>query len=179
VTALRVLFVEDSEDDAALESEELRRRGFAVFAQVVDTREGLARALAERWDAVLCDWNIPGFDALSALAMVEAADPDVPFLIVSGSVGEETAVGAMRAGAHDYLLKQNLARLGAAVERELREAKVRRERRVAVAALEQSSAAQSALIKDLQAALNARDEFLTAASHELKTPLTGLVLQIE
>ncbi len=127
---LRLLMVEDSEDDALLIVRTLRRGGYDVDYTRVDTAEAMRAALREReWDLVIADYALPGFDGLEALRLVHEHHLDLPFIIVSGAIGEETAVEAMRAGAHDYLMKGNLARLLPAVRRELEEAKVRRERR--------------------------------------------------
>ncbi|MCW5772423.1 MAG: response regulator, partial [Rhodospirillaceae bacterium] len=126
---LRVLIVEDNEDDAALVLRELRRAGFEVEAQRVDTADGLNRAIdAGEWDLVLADFSMPGFGGKAALEVVRGRGVDAPYIFVSGSIGEETAAGLMRAGAQDYVLKDNLIRLIPAVERELREAAMRRER---------------------------------------------------
>ncbi len=132
--SLRVLLVEDSALDAELILRELRRAGFAPQHRRVASAGELRAALrGERWEVVLSDHALPGFSGPEALAVVRGdADPearDLPFLIVSGAIGEETAVEAMRAGAHDYILKDRLGRLGPAIERELREAANRRERR--------------------------------------------------
>jgi signal transduction histidine kinase len=129
-----VLQVEDSRLDAELILRELRRAGFETQHRRVTTADGLRQALrAERWDVVLSDHALPAFSGTEALAVVRAeADSetrDLPFLIVSGAIGEETAVEAMRSGAHDYILKDRLGRLVPAIERELREAANRRERR--------------------------------------------------
>jgi serine phosphatase RsbU (regulator of sigma subunit) len=134
---LRVLIVEDSEDDSLLMLRELRRGGFdPVSSARVSTADQLRAALAAQgWDVVLCDHNMPGFDSGQALRIVKALQVDLPFVIVSGSIGEDVAVRAMQAGAQDYLLKGNLARLVPAVERELRDTIERRERRRAEAAL--------------------------------------------
>ena len=127
---LQVLLIEDSEDDAALLEIELRRAGYAPTCSRIETPEALHSELArQRWDLVISDYNLPRFDGLAALTIVKEKDLDLPFVIVSGYISDETAVAAMRAGAHDYVMKDNLARLGQAVERELREAEVRRERR--------------------------------------------------
>ncbi|MBI3269099.1 MAG: response regulator [Planctomycetes bacterium] len=124
---LRVLIVEDCEDDELLLLRELKRRGFAVCSVRVETREALARALEDaEWDVVISDYIMPRLDGLTALRLVKATHPDLPFLLVSGTIGEEVAVEAMRAGAHDYIMKGNLARLGVAVEREVRERTERR-----------------------------------------------------
>src|SRR5262245_38205451 len=126
---LRVLLVEDSEPDALLISRALFRGGFALEFRRVDTREGLMQALKEgEWDIVLADHSMPQFSAPEALEMVKERGLDIPFIIVSGHIEEETAVAAMQAGAHDYIMKDRLARLLPAVERELREAEVRRAR---------------------------------------------------
>lgn len=131
---LRVLIVEDSEDDALLLSRELRRGGYAVSHRRVDTAAGMEAALEEEWDLVISDHSMPSFSSLAALELLhDRGYIDLPFIIVSGRIGEDTAVAAMKAGAHDYIMKDNLARLNSAIERELREAEVRRERRRAEA----------------------------------------------
>jgi diguanylate cyclase (GGDEF)-like protein len=123
---IRTLIIEDSQDDADLLLRLLRGAGYDVVFRRVDTPEALGAALSESWDLILSDHRMPRFSAPAALAMVRERGLDVPFLIVSGSIGEELAVEAMKAGAHDYLIKGRLARLPAAVERELREAEMRR-----------------------------------------------------
>jgi PAS domain S-box-containing protein len=125
--SLRVIVVEDSEDDAALLARELRRGGFAPTLQRVETAEALRAALdGAAWDLVIADYTLPGFDAPAALAILKERRLDLPFIIVSGTIGEGTAVAAMKAGAHDYFMKGNLARLVPAIQRELREAAERR-----------------------------------------------------
>lgn len=134
---LRVLLVEDSEDDAELLVATLRRAGYEPDYGRVDSAIELRQALAEReWEVVLSDYDLPGFGGLQALSLLRESGLDLPFIIVSGTIGEDTAVAAMKTGAHDYLMKGNLARLGPAIERELREAQVRRERNRAAIALE-------------------------------------------
>ena len=129
--ALRVLLVEDSEDDALLLLRELRRGDYDPHYERVDTAEGMEAALDEQiWDLVIADHSMPAFSSSAALELLRRKGfVDVPFIIVSGWIGEDAAVEAMRAGAHDYNMKDNLARLNTAIERELREAEVRRERR--------------------------------------------------
>jgi two-component system, cell cycle sensor histidine kinase and response regulator CckA len=137
--ALRVLFVEDSPDDVALIKRELARHGFDVQSEAVETRTDFVRALdAGQWDIILSDHSMAGFNSGEALSLLRHRDSDVPFIIVSGTIGEDAAVEAMRAGAHDYVLKHNLRRLGAAVERELREAANRRMQRSTQQALHAS-----------------------------------------
>ena len=129
-TPLRVLIVEDSESDALLVVHELRRAGFDTVFERVDTADAMKTALADpRWQLVVTDYSMPRFSGLSALALVKKSGRDLPVIIVSGAIGEETAVEAMKAGAHDYVMKDHLARLGSAVERELREAEERHARR--------------------------------------------------
>ena len=126
---LRVLLVEDSPDDALLIAQHLRKGGFEVVVRRVDDSASLAQALAEsQWDVILCDHNLPGFNSTHALGLAKTHCPDTPFIIVSGSIGEDVAVEAMKAGAQDYLMKSNLTRLVPAVERELAEAVDRRQR---------------------------------------------------
>ena len=132
-TPLHVLMIEDVEDEAILLRYELERNGCAVVCERVDTAAATEAALHLRpWDVVICDHNMPHFDFSAALALVKAFDPDLPFILVSGKVGEEVAVACMKAGAHDYLMKHNLSRLIPAIERELGEADVRRQHRRAV-----------------------------------------------
>jgi two-component system cell cycle sensor histidine kinase/response regulator CckA len=134
VRTLRVLMIEDSPSDAELVLLQLESGGFAPISRRVETEAELRDALAEQpWDVVLADFTLPGFGALQALPLCRAADPERPFIVVSGSIGEEQAVLLMRAGASDYLMKDRLARLPSAVERELREADNRRAARRAVA----------------------------------------------
>jgi signal transduction histidine kinase len=126
---LRVLFVEDSLADAFLLERALTRGGFRVSCDRVDTAEAMTRALNEReWDLVLADHSMPQFSAPEALQLLKQKGLDLPFIIVSGHIEEETAVWAMNSGAHDYIMKDRLARLVPAVQRELREAEVRRAR---------------------------------------------------
>lgn len=128
---LRLLLVEDSEDDVALMLRELRRGGYDPAHERVDTPEAMGAALdREVWDLVISDYYMPSFTGLAALALLQERELDVPFIIVTGSVGEDIAVEAMRVGASDYLLKDNLTRLAATVERELREARMRGQRRI-------------------------------------------------
>jgi signal transduction histidine kinase len=129
--AIRVLLVEDSEEDALLILRQLQKGGYVVEAKRVDTEESLTEALRQPWDVVVSDYHMPRFDGLRALDVVRRHDQEVPFILVSGTIGEAAAVGAMKAGAQDYVWKDHLARLLPAVERELGEAEVRRKRRLA------------------------------------------------
>jgi two-component system sensor histidine kinase UhpB len=123
---LRVLFVEDLEEDMELLLRELRRGGFDVAHERVESAAELRASLDRAWDVVVCDWVLPGFSAPEAIAVVEESGFDGPILVVSGSMGEEHVVDAMRAGAHDYVVKDHLHRLVPAIVRELREAEDRR-----------------------------------------------------
>lgn len=147
---LRALIIEDSEYDALLLQMELRRGGFDVHTCRVEDAEVLAEALArEPWDIIFSDHNMPHFDSTSALKIVRANHPDMPFIIVSGSIGEEFAVSAMKAGAQDYLMKGHLTRLVAAVNRELQEARDRQARREAESAL-QAQKEESRIAREIQ-----------------------------
>jgi len=135
-TTLRVLIIEDSEDDAQLALRQLRQGGYDPQWTRVDSQEGLSEALAgQEWDVIICDYSLPHLEAPGALKIVHQSGIDVPFIIVSGKIGEETAVAAMKAGAHDYVMKDRLNRLPLAVERELRDAIQRREHERAKAEL--------------------------------------------
>jgi sigma-B regulation protein RsbU (phosphoserine phosphatase) len=131
---LCVLLVEDSENDAMLLLRELRRGGYQPLSQRVSTSEDMEKALRaadardEPFQVVISDYYMPRFRAPDALRLLRELGYDIPFIVVSGKIGEDTAVGIMKAGANDYMTKENLSRLCPAIERELREAEVRRER---------------------------------------------------
>ena len=126
-----MLIVEDSEDDALLLLRELRRGGYEPDHELVDTPEAMREALSgsASWDVIVSDYRMPRFSAPEALKLAREVDPETPFVVVSGKIGEDVAVEMMKAGAHDYVMKDNLARLYHTVERGLEEAKERRERR--------------------------------------------------
>ena len=161
MTSLRLLIVEDSPDDAELVVEELISGGFQVDWERVDTPERLVTALEERsWDIVISDFAMPRFDGLRAFEILRKGAFDIPFIFVSGAIGEERAVEAMRAGARDYVIKGNLTRLNAVVRRELDEWKRRRHHREAERARE-------------LAARRYQDIFETAAVALLETDMSG------
>ena len=139
---LRLLLVEDSEDDALLLKRTLTRGGYELMQFTrVDTAEALENALAANtWDIIIADYAMPQFDGIKALEICKAYDLEIPFIIVSGTIGETVAVNAMKAGAHDYLMKDKLARLIPAIERELEDAAARRARRAAVSEAVQARA---------------------------------------
>jgi DNA-binding NtrC family response regulator len=124
---LRVLVVEDSEDDTLFIMHQLSRGGYDVTYQRVETASAMNSALdRERWDIVISDHSMPNFSSLDALSILKKRGLDLPFILVSGSIGEGKAVEAMKAGVHDYIFKDNLSRLIPAIGRELKEAEVRR-----------------------------------------------------
>jgi diguanylate cyclase (GGDEF)-like protein len=129
---LRLLIVDDSEDDTALLVRGLSRGGFEPKFERVDTPEAMESALVNRsWDVVISDYSMPRFTGLAALSILQKSGADIPFILVSGTIGEDLAVQAMKAGAHDYVMIGNLQRLSSAIERELREVEVRRSRKEA------------------------------------------------
>jgi diguanylate cyclase (GGDEF)-like protein len=130
-TPLKVLIVEDSEADAELLLLELKRGGFDIASLRVSTEAEVRHAFAtETWDLVISDYSMPNFDGMRCLQICREFTLNVPFILMSGSVGEEIAVEAMKAGAHDYIMKDRITRLVPAIQRELREAAVRRDRHV-------------------------------------------------
>ena len=125
---LRILCIEDSEDDALLLLREIQKGGYDVQSERVQTSADLQAALARQsWDLILCDYSMPSMNALEALELLQKSGLDLPFIIASGIIEEEAAVLALKAGAHDFLLKSNLARLVPAIGRELKEAEIRRQ----------------------------------------------------
>ena len=160
---IRVLIVDDSEDDGLLLLRQLKNGGYSTTYEQVDTAEAMNEALdRQTWDIILCDYSMPGFSATAAFDLYKEKGFDLPFIIVSGTIADETAVAAMRAGAHDYLMKDNLARLSPAVDRELREVKIRRERREATAQLRKSEEKYRALFEDSRDAI-----YISATEGEL------------
>ncbi len=147
---LRLLLIEDSEEDAELLLFEIRSGGYEPFHTRVYAATALREALArEEWDVAISDYTMPQFGGLDALKIVHQFDPDMPFIINSGNIGEDIAVEAMHAGAHDYVMKSNLSRLVPAIERELREAVLRREGRRAQRELLENEARFRAIVSNV------------------------------
>jgi signal transduction histidine kinase len=160
--------VEDDPDDAELVLTELRRGGYDVIHERVDAADAMRAALArEPWDIVLSDFAMPTFSGAGALEVLREAGLETPFIIVSGTVGEETAVAAMRGGASDYVLKNSLARLRPAIERELRDA----ERRT-----EQRKMREQLLISDRMASVGT---LAAGVAHEINNPLAAIYTNLE
>ncbi len=165
---IRLLIVEDSEDDAVLMLLELQRNGYEPTSERVDSAEAMSAALdRQTWDLIISDYSMPRFSMSTALTMVQEKGLDLPFIVVSGAIGEEAAVAAMRAGAHDYVMKGNIARLAPAVERELREAEMRRERRRAEKERER-------LLAELEDKSKELGQLLFISSHDLQEPLINI-----
>jgi signal transduction histidine kinase len=165
---LSVLIVEDNEQDAAILVRELRRGGYDLSFDRVETPDAMRAALDTGiWDIVLSDYSMPRFNAPAALALVHERNLDLPFIIISGTVGEETAVTSLRAGAHDFIVKGSLARLLPAIGREMREAELRAEKK---------KLDQQLLVSERMASVG-----LLAASvaHEINNPLAILVSNLE
>jgi signal transduction histidine kinase len=165
---LRVLIVEDDERDAALVLHELRRCDYEVTYERVETPEAMTAALEKQpWDVVLSDFTMPRFSAPAALSLVKERALDLPFIIVSGTIGEETAVTSLRAGAHDFLVKGALARLVPAIERERREAGIRAER---------NKMREQLLISERMASVGM---LAAGVAHEINNPLAILTANLE
>ncbi len=162
---LSVLLVEDSENDALLILRALQKGGFNVKHLRVCTGPKMSAALElQQWDVILCDYSMPNFDPFSAIKILKEKDIDIPFIIVSGVIGEETAVQAMKAGIHDYVMKGNLARLVPAIRREMQEAVVRWEQRHAEKQLEEYR-------NQLETLVEARTGELAHANQQLKNEI--------
>ncbi len=156
--SLALLLVEDNESDAALVLREFTRAGFTLEHRRVQSATSMREALAARaWDAIICDFSMPGFGAAAALDELRLSGQDLPFILVSGTIPDQTAVALMRHGAHDYILKDNLARLVPATQREIKEASERRERRRTELELEQSRALYHSLVDTLPAGVFRQD----------------------
>lgn len=165
---LRVLIVEDSDDDAELVRRELRRAGLNVLWLRVETEAGFKKAIEEQdWDVVLSDYSIPSYGGMRALRDLQAANRDIPFIVVSGSIGGKDAVAAMKAGAHDYVLKGDLTRLPAAVLREVREARGR---------AEQARMREQLMISERMASAGT---LAAGVAHEINNPLAVAIANLE
>ena len=178
--AIRLLHLEDSEPDHALALAHLRRAGLQVQAERVETREQFAAALHEPWDLVLSDYHLPGFTGIEALQMLRERGRAPPFILVSGQIGEDTAVEAMRNGASDYLLKNNLARLAPAMEHAIRAHDMQRAREAADSALADSRRRLSELAQHLQTSVEAERHSIAREIHDdVGGALTALKFDID
>jgi diguanylate cyclase (GGDEF)-like protein len=180
MTPLRLLLIEDSENDALLVVHELTRAGFTVMTERVQTAEALADALErERWDLAIADYTMPQFSGTAALQLLRQYDADMPFIFVSGTIGEDIAVAAMKTGAHDYIIKGHLKRLGPAVQRELREAESRVSRKHAEARLEHMAYHDSLTDLPNRVLLHDRLQQAIIAAQRGFEPLALLVLDLD
>jgi signal transduction histidine kinase len=164
--SLRVLHIEDSELDHELAMAFLKRGGLQVQTRRVDSAEGFRLALEEDWDAILSDYNLPGFSGLIALEMLKDSGQLLPFILVSGEIGEETAVEAMRNGASDYLLKGNLARLAPAMEHAIEANETRRARQEADREVAESRRRLSELAQHLQTSVEMERAAIAREIHD-------------
>ncbi len=181
---VRMLHLEDSEPDHALVLAQLRRSGLRVSVQRVETRADFTLALGERWDVIISDYHLPGFTGVQALQLLQEhvarGGRAVPFILVSGQIGEDTAVEAMRNGAADYLLKNKLARLAPAIEHAIEAAEVQRARVAADAELQVSRARLSALAQHLQTSVEAERSAIAREIHdEVGGSLTALKFDLD
>ncbi|HET6594528.1 MAG TPA: ATP-binding protein [Anaerolineales bacterium] len=164
-TLLRALFVEDSEYDTQAILRELRRGGYEVEYERIETRHGMEQSLSHRvWDLILCDYTLPRFGAGDALKTLQRSGLDLPFIIISGTIEEENAVDMLKAGAHDFIVKSRMARLIPAIEREIKDAKTRRLQR-------EAEAERQELMARLEAINSEIERFTYLAFHDLRAPL--------
>jgi PAS domain S-box-containing protein len=148
---LRALMIDDSEDDILLTVRELKKGGYHLIYERIETAVDMKKALREKeWDIILCDYKMPTFDAPSAIAIFKELNLNIPFIVISGTIGEDTAIECMRSGAHDYFMKGKLSRLCPAIARELEDAKVRMKQKQSEEELRQSEAKYRTILEDIQ-----------------------------
>ena len=164
--AVRLLHIEDSEPDHALVVAQLQRAGMPVQAERIESRREFEAALGQRWDVILSDYNLPGFSGLEALQMLRNSAVLIPFILVSGEIGEDTAVEAMRNGASDYLIKNKLARLAPAIEHAIAASQTHRARVRADRNLQASRAQLSALAQHLQTSVEHERHAIAREIHD-------------
>ncbi|PKN10163.1 MAG: hypothetical protein CVU72_02110 [Deltaproteobacteria bacterium HGW-Deltaproteobacteria-7] len=136
---LRVLIVDDSDNDASLIIRKLHDEGYDPKAERVDTAEAMKRALEHgEWDIILCDYKMPLFSVHAALKLVQEMKMDIPFILVSGEIGEDTAMAAVKSGAHNYVMKGDLCKLAVTIKKELNEAQKRRKKKIKAETLKEN-----------------------------------------
>ncbi len=178
--AIRLLHLEDSEPDHVLAMAYLQRAGINADARRIETRAEFEVALTEPWDIVVSDYLLPGFGGLEALQMLRASGRQLPFILVSGQIGEDTAVEAMRNGASDYLLKANLTRLAPAVEHAIAAAEGQRARQIADRELQASRKRLSELAQHLQTSVEAERQAIAREIHDdVGGSLTALKFELD
>jgi two-component sensor histidine kinase len=176
--SLAVLMIEDSERDALLLLHHLEISEYRIVSERIETAEELTNSLRRTtWDVVLSDFSLPGFDAAEALSILMTSGLDTPFIIVSGAIGEETAVALMKAGAHDYIMKSNLARLLPAIEREIAEALVRKERIVAEEKIRLSLREKEIMLKEIHHRVKNNLQIICSLLHLQQEKIPGAEMQ--